>query len=155
MHFLEWKCLHLDWNFTDVCSHGFNWQYSSIGSIDGLAPNRRQAVIWTIYVLGCRRIYSSFGLIELIQKSPQYAPMASVNNVSLGSGDGLTPNRLHDITGTNDRLMAKFTGLNGITRATNVLSFDFCISKIIIFSWRSIWMSDKVDVKTRLFTVYG
>ena len=22
MHFLEWKCLNSDWNFTEVCSHG-------------------------------------------------------------------------------------------------------------------------------------
>ena len=30
-------------NFTEVCS---NNQYSSIGSDNGLAPTRRQAIIW-------------------------------------------------------------------------------------------------------------
>ena len=30
-----------------VCSQGSNWQYSNIGPDDGLAPARRQAIIWT------------------------------------------------------------------------------------------------------------
>ena len=47
MHFLEWKCMNFDWDFTEVCSLGFSWQYSSIGSDNGLAPTRRQAIIWT------------------------------------------------------------------------------------------------------------
>ena len=33
--------------FTEVCSQGSNWQYPSIGSVNGLAPSRRQAIIWT------------------------------------------------------------------------------------------------------------
>ena len=44
--FHEWKCLNLDQNFTEVGSQGSNWQYSSIGSGKGLAPTRRQAIIW-------------------------------------------------------------------------------------------------------------
>ena len=47
MHFLEWKCLNLDQNFTDVSSYGSNYQYSGIGSDGGLSPTRRQAIIWT------------------------------------------------------------------------------------------------------------
>ena len=47
MHFLEWKCMNFDWHFTEVCSHGSNLEYSSIGSDNGLAPPRRQAIIWT------------------------------------------------------------------------------------------------------------
>ena len=31
----------------EVCSYGSNWQQVSIGSGNGLAPNRRQAIIWT------------------------------------------------------------------------------------------------------------
>ena len=34
-------------NFTEVCSYESNWQYPSIGSNNGWAPNRRQAIIWT------------------------------------------------------------------------------------------------------------
>ena len=32
---------------TDICSLGSNQQYSIIGSDDGLAPSRWQAIIWT------------------------------------------------------------------------------------------------------------
>ena len=47
MHFLEWKYMISDFYITEVCSWGSNWQYSSIGSNNGLAPGRRQAIIWT------------------------------------------------------------------------------------------------------------
>ena len=47
MHFLELKVLHFDSNLTEVCSSGSNWQQVSIGSGNGLVPNRRQAIIWT------------------------------------------------------------------------------------------------------------
>ena len=42
MHFLEWK-----WQNSEICSQEFNWQYRSIGSGNGLAPNRRKAITWT------------------------------------------------------------------------------------------------------------
>ena len=35
---------YFDWNSTEVCSQGSKWQYISIGSGNGLAPNRRQAI---------------------------------------------------------------------------------------------------------------
>ena len=43
------KCIfrNLDYNITEVCSQGTNWQYVSIGLDDGLAPNRCQVIIWT------------------------------------------------------------------------------------------------------------
>ena len=34
-------------NFTDVCSWEFHWQKDSIGSVNDLAPNRRQAITLT------------------------------------------------------------------------------------------------------------
>ena len=46
-HFLEWKSLYSDYNFTEICSQGSNLQYSSMGSDNGLVPARRQAIIWT------------------------------------------------------------------------------------------------------------
>ena len=64
--FLEWTCLHFDWNFTEVCSQGSIEQYASIGSDNGLAPNRRQAIIWTNDGLIWWRIYASLGLNELV-----------------------------------------------------------------------------------------
>ena len=48
-------------NFNEVFSKMSNWQ-SSIGSDNAMAPSRRQAIIWTNDVLGCRRIYASLGL---------------------------------------------------------------------------------------------
>ena len=47
MHFHEWKLLYFDSNFTAVCSQGSTQQLVSIGSGNGLAPNRRQAITWT------------------------------------------------------------------------------------------------------------
>ena len=47
MHFLEWKYVNFYWDFTEVCSQGSIQQYSSIGSDNGFAPTRRQAIIWT------------------------------------------------------------------------------------------------------------
>ena len=46
VHFLERRLLNFsyDWNMFPI---GCNWQYGSIGSDNGLAPNRRQAIIWT------------------------------------------------------------------------------------------------------------
>ena len=35
-HFLEWKLLNFNCNFTELCSLGPNWQYCSIGSDNGL-----------------------------------------------------------------------------------------------------------------------
>ena len=47
MHFCERKVLYPDYNFTEVCSWGSNWQLTSIGLDNGLAPDWRQAIIWT------------------------------------------------------------------------------------------------------------
>ena len=37
--------IHEFW-FTEVCYQGSNWQYYSIGTDNGLAPVRRQAIVW-------------------------------------------------------------------------------------------------------------
>ena len=39
--------MNFDQYVTQVCSQGSNEQYSSIGSDNGLAPTRRQGIIWT------------------------------------------------------------------------------------------------------------
>ena len=44
--FLEWRYLNIKWNFIGICSWGCNWQYSGIGSGNGLVPNRRPAITW-------------------------------------------------------------------------------------------------------------
>ena len=67
MHFREWKNLYFDYNFTDVCSQGSNWQSSSIDLDNGLAPNRWQAIIWTNDDPINWRIYATLGGDELTQ----------------------------------------------------------------------------------------
>ena len=67
MHFCEWNFLYFDWNFTDVCPKGSNWQSSGIGLDNGLAPNRRQAIIWTNADPINWRIYATLGGDELTQ----------------------------------------------------------------------------------------
>ena len=47
MHFFEWKYIDFDWNVNEVYSQGPNEQYSSIGSDNGLASTKRQAIMWT------------------------------------------------------------------------------------------------------------
>ena len=48
-----------------MCSLWSNWQYVIIGSDNGLAPNRQQAINWTNDGLVIWRIYPSLGLSEL------------------------------------------------------------------------------------------
>ena len=59
------KILYFDSNFTEVCSQGSSWHYYSIGSGNGLAPNRQQAITWTNVdpVHGC--LYAALGGDEL------------------------------------------------------------------------------------------
>ena len=40
------KCMTFDYDSNEVRSQVFNWQYSSIGSDNGLAPTMRQTIIW-------------------------------------------------------------------------------------------------------------
>ena len=47
MNHLEWKFINFDKDFTAVCSQGPNQQYCSIGSDNGLALSKRQAIILT------------------------------------------------------------------------------------------------------------
>ena len=44
-----------------------NWQYGNIGSDNGLAPNRRQAIIWDNDGIGYQRVY------ELMWRLSNYA----------------------------------------------------------------------------------
>ena len=60
------KNLNFKWNFIETCSLGSNLQCGSIGSDDGLAQNRRQAIIWINDGLGYWRIHASLSLDEFI-----------------------------------------------------------------------------------------
>ena len=65
LHFLEWKWYNSDSNFTEICSQESNWWYDSIGSGNGLAPNRQQAIIWINADPIHWRIYAALGGDEL------------------------------------------------------------------------------------------
>ena len=67
MQFFHRRWLYFDQNFTKVCSQGSNQQQSSIGSDNGLARNRRQAIIWASDGLDYLCIYVSLSLNELIK----------------------------------------------------------------------------------------
>ena len=58
VHFPEWKCINFHKDFTKVYSQWSNQQYSSISSDNGLAPTRRQAIIWSNDGLSYRCIYA-------------------------------------------------------------------------------------------------
>ena len=47
VYFIEWKWWNSDSNVNEMCFQESIWQYFSIGSGNGLAPNGRQAVTWT------------------------------------------------------------------------------------------------------------
>ena len=64
----SWTKLFEFWlEFHWILSPCSTWQYASIGSANGLVPNRRQAIFCTIDDLGQRCIYASLGLNELRQ----------------------------------------------------------------------------------------
>ena len=72
MHFLKWKIMHFDCNFTGVCFTWSNQQYVSIGSNNALASSRGQANIWTNdgLIWWCK--YASLVLIDLKQDMHSY-----------------------------------------------------------------------------------
>ena len=57
LHFLGWKPLYFDSNFAEIYYKESIWQYVSIVSGDGLAPVRRQAIVWTNDDPVCRHIF--------------------------------------------------------------------------------------------------
>ena len=61
IHFLEWKGLYFDSNFTEGCYYVSNWQEVCIGSGNYLAPNRRQAITLTNVDPVYWRIYAALG----------------------------------------------------------------------------------------------
>ena len=65
IHFLEWKLLDLKQYFIEMCHLWSNWQYVTVGTDSGLAPNMRQAKYWTNDGLVYWHIYASLSLSEL------------------------------------------------------------------------------------------
>ena len=63
------KILYFGSIVTEVCSVGSNWQQPNIGLDNGLAPKRRQAIIWTNADPIHWRIYAALGVDELNEYS--------------------------------------------------------------------------------------
>ena len=61
-------------HFVEVCSKVPNKQYASVCTDNGLAPNRRQVIIWTIDGLAYWRIYAPVGLKDLMHKYDAHGP---------------------------------------------------------------------------------
>ena len=60
--FLKMKSFVFRFDFpTEVCYQVSDWQYVGIGSGNGFAPNRRQAIAWTNADPVHRRIYAALG----------------------------------------------------------------------------------------------
>ena len=76
MHFHEWKVLYFD--FVEVCSYVFNWQLTSIGSDNGLAPNRGQAIIWINANPVHWQIYAALGADEWKDCSKNIPPISNI-----------------------------------------------------------------------------
>ena len=65
-------CFYFASNFTKEGSRLSNWQFCSIGSGYGLAPDRRQAITWTNADPVHQRIYAAPGRNELKQCSLEF-----------------------------------------------------------------------------------
>ena len=60
------KIIEFHSNFIEIWSQDSNWQYASIGSGNGLSPNRRKSITWTNDDPVHWRIYASLWGNELI-----------------------------------------------------------------------------------------
>ena len=73
-HFADgiFRCIFVNEKFCILIKSSLksDWQYSSSGSDNGLAPHRRQAIIWTNADLIHWRIYAALGRDELINCGP-------------------------------------------------------------------------------------
>ena len=107
MYFLQWTCLNFDEHFTEVCFKGSDWQYSIIGSENGLVPSRWQAIIWTnddkftdaYALLGLNEL--SHKLIQRSQPSNAYVHY----DTFFGTNYVFLPNRCQAIIWINVRLL--------------------------------------------------
>ena len=68
MNFRSSKSSYFDSNFTETCSQGFIKQQDNIDSDNGLAPNRRQAIIWINDGISNWRIYALPSLLFKVRQ---------------------------------------------------------------------------------------
>ena len=88
MHFRKLKVLYFYHNVIEVCYQGSNWQFLCTSLDNGLAPNRRQAIIWNNAEPIHWRIYVAPGADELNHPTEfglivKNLPITSVHVVTL------------------------------------------------------------------------
>ena len=105
-----------------------NSQLFSIGTDNGLAPKRWQAIIWTNDGLVQRHISASLSLNELIHWG-RVTHKCVGTNTNIGSDNGLSPGRRQAIIWTNVGIL--LIGPLGT-------KFSEILIKIIIFSFKKM-----------------
>ena len=125
---LFWRVLHFYLNLTKVCLRGSNWQQVSIGSGDGLGPNRWQSITWTNVDPIHLCIYSSLGL-NLLTHWGWMTHICVSKIIIIGSDNGLSPGWHKAIIWTNAVILLIWT------LGTN---FSEIFSKIHTFSFKKM-----------------
>ena len=92
MHFLDWKLVYFAYDFTETYSPELNQRYVSIGSDNGLVPERQQAIIWTNAVLVYWCIYPLHGLGDLTHWGRVTHICVSKQTI-IGSDNSLSPDQ--------------------------------------------------------------
>ena len=117
MHVLERKFLHFNSNFSNICSKNSDWQKVNIGSGNGLALKRWQAITQTHWW----QPFSS-GLIVFTHWD-RVTHICVSNQTIIGSNNGLSPGQPQAIIWTNAGIF--LTGTSG-TYFSEIL-IELCI----------------------------
>ena len=89
-HFHGWKVLYFDSNFTEVCPYGFNRQWVSINSGNGLILNKRQVIKWSNTGPGHWRIYTVLGGDKLTRPIDSHDLFSHIRQICV-SGTEIIP----------------------------------------------------------------
>ena len=122
MHFLEWKCLDFDENFTEVCLLGSNWQLVITGSGNGLAPKSWQTSFLPEAVMS----YFNDEYMHHQASMSQVMHICSSNLTIISSDNGLVPTRRQAIIWTNAGIsLIGPLGTNFSDMLTKIYTFSF------------------------------
>ena len=138
MHFLEWKSLYFDSNFTEVFTQGSSWQYPSIGSGCGLVRIRWQANTWINDDTVHWCIYLSFSL-NILTHWGRMTHICVSKLTIIGSDYGLLPGRHQAIILTNAGILLIWplgTKFNEILIGIQTFSFKKMHLKMASAKWR-------------------
>ena len=141
IHFLVWKSLCFNSNFSEVCHQGSNWQYDSIGSNNGLVLNKRQALSERVMDYSVH-LYPTFSLKWVNVELTHWGRVTHicVNNLTIiGPDNGLSPGRRQAIIWTNTGMLLigpLGTNFNEILLEIHTFSFKKIHFKMSSGKWR-------------------